>query len=364
MRLPDPVRSRALLLGTSRYADPGLPELAMVRNNIDDLAAVLTSPQGTGLRPEACATMPDEPNPAAIGSRLAGVAAQAEDLLLVYYAGHGLVGQDGQLYLSLPGTRSDRHLVAWTGLSFALLRSSLATARAANRLLILDCCFSGLAIDIMSDTASTVAGQIEVSGTCTLTSSPANRPARAPVGARHTAYTGELIHALRHGCDDGGEFLTLQTLHEHLARTLPAKGFPAPEQRNTRTISRLALARNHRHSPPGPDVLTEEGKRLEGLGDAQGALHRYHEAAVAGHLDAMIDLVRLLEKSGQRSQASLWLNRAAEAGNVVAMNELGILKWRIGDLMQAEQWLRTAAEAGLAEAANNLKALHEQQNQA
>ena len=167
-------------------------------------------------------------------------------MLLVYYAGHGLIGPNGELFLALPETRSDPDLVSWTALPFHLVRSALAgtTCRARNRILILDCCFSGLAIDHMSEVTSAVSGQIEVAGTCTLASSPANRPSSVQPGAQYTAYTGEILHLLRHGSADLPELLTLTAIHEHLVRALSRRGLAVPVQRNTETIGQLALARN------------------------------------------------------------------------------------------------------------------------
>ncbi|MFF3147979.1 caspase family protein, partial [Streptomyces sp. NPDC057927] len=174
MRLPDPLRSRAVLLGFDTFTDSGLPDLPAVTHNVDDLAEVFTSPWGTALPDKHC-TRRREAAPtagladlASIGARLVAAAEEAEDLLLVYYAGHGLIDPDGELYLSLPGTSSEPDLVAWTGIPFTLVRRTLANARADSRVLILDCCFSGLAIGAMATTTSVVAGQLEVAGTCTL----------------------------------------------------------------------------------------------------------------------------------------------------------------------------------------------------
>ncbi|MFF4948211.1 caspase family protein [Streptomyces chattanoogensis] len=371
MRLPDPSRSRALLLGFGTFTDPGLPDLPAVRNNIDDLARAFTSPWGTALPDEHCVRERSEgaadlADPAVIGSRLVAAADEAEDLLLVYYAGHGLVGPDGELYLSLPATSSNPSLVAWTGLPFALLRRTLANARAHNRVLILDCCFSGLAVDAMTTTTSVVAGQLTVSGTCTLASSPANRPSSAPVGARHTAYTGELLHLLQHGTDDATEFLTLQTIHDHLVRALPSKGHPRPELRNTQTIGRLALARNRAHPHVGsgigsgngdPAALVGEGHRMERLGDNERAMRCYREAANAGRAEAMWKLAQMLEREGNRAQAGLWRSKAAEAGDPTAMHAVGVSAWHTGNLAAARRWLGKAAEAGVAEAADDLNRL-------
>jgi uncharacterized caspase-like protein len=363
MRLPDPRRSRAVLLGFDTFADPGLPDLPAVTHNVDDLAEVLTSPWGTALPDRHCVrrrrAAPSEPaDSASVGARLVSAAQEAEDLLLVYYAGHGLVGPDGELYLSLPGTSSEPDLVAWTAIPFSLVRRTLANARAGNRVLVLDCCFSGLAVGAMASTTSVVAGQLDVAGTCTLASSPANRPSSAPVGARHTAYTGELLELLRHGTTDATEFLTLQTIHEHLARVLPSKGHPRPELRGTHTVGRLALARNRAHSGiSDPEAMVKEATRLERVGDGAGAVHWYREAANAGRSDAMRELGRLLERHGNRVEAALWRGRAAESGDPTAMHDLGVTSWHTGDLAEAERWLGRAAAAGVPGAAEDLERL-------
>ncbi|MCX5194701.1 caspase family protein [Streptomyces sp. NBC_00249] len=358
MPLPDPVRSRALLLGSSRYTDPDLPDLPAVLNNVEDLANVLRSPWGTALSDRHCVPRVDEETLPAVGARLVEAAAEAEDLLLVYYAGHGLVGPDGELYLSLPGTSSDPSLIAWTGVPFGLVRRTLATARAASRVLVLDCCFSGQAIDLMAADTSVVSGQLAVSGTCTLASSPANRPSHAPSAARYTAYTGELLDLLHRGSEDAAEFLTLLGIHEHLARALPAKGHPRPEQRNTRTVGRLALARNRAYTDTvDPAAMVKEGTRLERIGELGDAAHWYRLAAEAGHTDGMLRLARLLSLRGDGIQAGLWRRRAAESGDPATMNALGVQAWHTGDLPQAEEWFRQAADAGFAEARDNLRTL-------
>ncbi|MET9148187.1 caspase family protein [Streptomyces sp. NPDC058319] len=361
MRLPDPLRSRAVLLGFDTFTDPGLPDLPAVARNVADLAGVLTGPSGTDLPERYCAwrreaTGAELTDPASIGARLVSAAREAEDLLFVYYAGHGLVGPDGELYLSLPGTRSEPDLVPWTAMPFSLVRRTLADARADNRVLVLDCCFSGRAIGVMTGTASVVAGQLGVAGTCTLASSPANRPSDAPLDARYTAYTGELLALLRDGTADAGEFLTLQTIHEHLARALPAKGHPRPELRGTHTVGRLALARNQAHSGiSDPEAMVKEATRLERVGDDAGAAHWYRKAATAGRSDAMRELGRLLERDGSRAEAALWRRRAGESGDPTAMYDLGVSSWHTGDLAQAENWLGQAAAAGVPEAAEDLE---------
>ncbi|MBL1120588.1 caspase family protein [Streptomyces sp. 110] len=322
MRLPDPTASRALLLGTSSYVDPELPDLPAIKNNVQDLAEILTSDQGTRLQPDCCTALLDQDDRVVIGERLTTLAATAEDLLLVYFAGHGLIGPDGELYLSLPGSRVDRDLVSWSSLPFSLLRGALANARAKNRVLILDCCFSGMAIDVMADVESMVAGQIEISGTCTLASTAANRAAVSPADARNTAYTGELLELLGNGLDSDAEFVTLLAAHEHLSRTLVSRGLPRPEQRNTGTIGWLALAPNS--LPVGSEVLN--------LSTGEKGWHPYRDAAEAMRFATMKDPERRL-RSGARS-------------DVDDMFELGRLLEQQGDTTEAEHYYRKAADRG------------------
>src|SRR5215469_10052951 len=256
MRLPDPGKSRALVLGCSSYADSSLPGLPSVVANRAGMKDVLTSPRGTRLPRKHCVVLEEGDHvPAKIGSRLTALADEAEDMLLVYYAGHGLIGPNGELFLALPETRCNRDdLVPWTALPFNLVRSALAGAHARNRVLILDCCFSGLAIGLMSEVTSAVSGQLEVKGTCTLGSSPANRPSSAPPGAKYTAYTGEFLRLLQRGLADQPELLTLTVIHEHLVRALSSRGLPVPVQRNTETIRQLALVPNRLWTPPSPRI--------------------------------------------------------------------------------------------------------------
>ncbi|WP_168200742.1 caspase family protein [Allokutzneria sp. NRRL B-24872] len=248
-RLPDPELSRAVLIGASRFEH--LHDLPAVRNNVADLAAILTATTGTGLK--HCAVLLDEPDIAAIGARLADAAQRAKDLLLVYYAGHGLVDSRGELHLAMPSTHPSRP--AWSSLPFARLREALADAGADNRVLILDCCFSGHAVtEFMSSGADVVAEQLSVSGTYTLTATPANRAATAPVGAVHTSFTGELITLLAKGVPDGNPLLTLGEIYRQLLRVFTARGLPRPQQSSTRTTDLLALSVNRALHPDEPDA--------------------------------------------------------------------------------------------------------------
>lgn len=271
-RLPDPTTSAAVLLGSSRFAHTDLTDLPAVRNNLTDLATILTDPAGTRLPATRCTVLADPPGVAEAGARLQDSAEQAEDMLLWYYAGHGVLDDNGELYLTLPG--SNPHQLWSTALPLTKIREVLAKARAKNRVLILDCCYSGRAIDgFMSATSSLVSGQLDIDGTYTLTATPPNRLALSPPGATHTVFTGELITVLRQGIPDEQPLLSLSTVYRHLLWTFRRRGQPQPQQRATRTADLLALAPNRSHpdAPPASvsevdDPATEVAELTERLG--------------------------------------------------------------------------------------------------
>ncbi|MEU7583496.1 caspase family protein [Streptomyces sp. NPDC041068] len=242
MRLPDPQRSYAVLIGTGTYRCDRLPDLPAIGNNLQDLGDVLTDPALGGLPAERCLVVADPSDPRTLFRTLRRYAAAAEDTFLVYFTGHGLTGPRNELYLSLAETAPDELKVS--ALAFDLLRDVLADCPAANRVVILDCCFSGRAIQDMAGEEDTVLGQIGIEGTYVLTSAPVNAVALAPVGAAHTAFTGELLRLLRTGIPSGPEFLTYGEIYRHLLHTATTRGLPVPRQRGTGTVDLLALSRN------------------------------------------------------------------------------------------------------------------------
>lgn len=247
MPLPDRVRSRAVLIGAGTYEDGRLPALPSVLNNLADLKAVLTDPHTGVFDAEHCTVIENPADGNRVAMALNDIATTADDVLLIYYSGHGVIGaREHELYLGLSTTDLDRP--RYSALPFAWVRDELLDSRASTKVLILDCCFSGRAInDFMADHDSLVLGQVDVSGTYTLTSTSANTAALAPVGARHTAFTGELLGLLRDGIPAGPVELDLHSIYGQLRHRMNVKGWPIPKQRGTDNVHGLALGRNPGH---------------------------------------------------------------------------------------------------------------------
>jgi len=244
MRLPDPQRSRAVLIGTGRYADRMLPDLPVVARTVGDLAAALTDPVRGVVTKTHCAVLEDQGDIRLIGRHLRSAARGAEDLLLVYFVGHGLVGgRRHELYLGLPD--SEWAEPEFNSLEYDKLRSSVLDSAAATKIIILDCCFSGRAVsEAMADPVTEMVGQIEVDGTYVLASAERDQVALILPGENHTAFTGRFLHLLRNGVPGGPELLTVDYLYRQLVTRMRAEGLSQPQKRATSTADLLALAIN------------------------------------------------------------------------------------------------------------------------
>lgn len=247
MRLPDPRRSFAVLIGVSTYSSDELADLPAVDNNLSALGDALTDPVAGGLAPAHCVQVANPTDPRLLYRTLRQYARTAEDTLVVYFAGHGRTGPRNELHLCLSDTDPDELPVST--LPFELVRGIFGESPATNRVLILDCCFSGRAIADMAGSEGTFLGQIGIAGTYTLASAPANSVSLAPDGERYTAFTAEYLSLLRTGIPEGPPLLTFGDIYRRLLHTMTIRGLPLPQRRGTGTVDLLALTRNPAHLP-------------------------------------------------------------------------------------------------------------------
>ena len=133
-------RRLALIIGNSRYDDPGLASLAAPDVDVRELGEALRSPD-LG-RFDEVAQLVDETSPAlrrAI-ARLFHLK-RRDNLLLLYFSGHGIRDDQGQLYLATRDT--ERNLLAATSLEASFVTSQMDHSASRRQVLILDCCHSG-----------------------------------------------------------------------------------------------------------------------------------------------------------------------------------------------------------------------------
>ncbi|WP_055591441.1 caspase family protein [Streptacidiphilus griseoplanus] len=237
--VPDRRRSVAVLIGTATHVAPSrLHPIPQVTADVTALAEVLTGPLGildpSGVRSRVDPHTAGEVLDLVPGGRPAG----GLDLLLFYFAGHGVLAEDDRLCLALPGTVDEPGRTARTSLPVDAVLEAMRGVRARYKVAVLDCCFSGRAME------APAAASIHL-----LTATGPTRKARYGDGSRFTGFTGALLELLSQGVPEGGEYLDLSTVHRRLAVSLPAapEPCPVPAQRAVGSTGDLALAVNAAH---------------------------------------------------------------------------------------------------------------------
>ncbi|MFC8077470.1 esterase-like activity of phytase family protein [Streptomyces sp. NPDC057307] len=214
----DPNRSTCVLIGVDRYTH--LDSLRGVAHNLVGLRAALTDKEIWGIPDDRVTTVSNPGAPSELVGPIREAAKRAEDTLIVYYAGHGLLDRhDQKLHLTLPDSAEDQ---PDTCVRAADVRRAIRDhGSALRRVLILDCCFSGQVLTEMSTADRGVRGGKvavgtlrDVEGSYVMTSGPRNRPSHAPDPKSCTAFTGALVDIMRQGVPDGAGMLGLHVLFE------------------------------------------------------------------------------------------------------------------------------------------------------
>lgn len=310
--LPDPATSRAVLIGGGRYNH--LPELAPVHNNVAGLAAILRDPDVWGLPTDRCSVVL---NPATTDHLIVPIkkaAEEATDTLLVYYAGHGLADTSGELHLAVQGSDQAK---PYTQVVYKWFREPVRNSPARRRIVILDCCFSGLAIDPMGDKTA-YAVQAQIDGSFLLTATPHNREALAPADQRYTAFTNELVSLLEEGLAGGARHLSLNQISNQIRARLNAKSLPVPQTSDRNNLGEQTCFRNKAYIAGGAGTIANPA-----LIDAESreASRRVHSICVRESAD-------FLRRERLAAHDSLYVERPVDRRIGMAIEELNPVKLR------------------------------------
>src|SRR5689334_12335803 len=140
--LHDYTRSRAVVMGTWNYGF--LEPVPAAENSMRRMVGLLTGSL-CGWPRERVLTLGNEPSPGNLPDQLITAFEGINDVAMFYYVGHGQISLDDQLCLGLVQSRRDPHRRAATSLRFSDVRQALLNSDAATKIVILDCCFAGLA---------------------------------------------------------------------------------------------------------------------------------------------------------------------------------------------------------------------------
>jgi len=225
MRLGGTMSSKfALVIGNSHYQDPNLAKLAAPAEDATDLAATLRAAPIGGFDVTTLVDASASDLHKAIAKFFAN--RKYDDLLLLYFSGHGVLDDQGQLYFAAKDT--ERDLLSGTAVPASFVKTEMDRSRSRRQVLILDCCHSGaFARGAKGATGATVGTATafndgEGYARAVLTATDATQYAwegdRVIGTADNSLFTHFLIQGLQSGeADaDGDGHITLQELYDYV----------------------------------------------------------------------------------------------------------------------------------------------------
>ena len=215
----------ALLIGVSEY-EPGLNPLPGAVKDVDAIREVLLHPEMGGFTESDIVLLknPERQDVEEAIERLFTYR-QKDDLVLLYFSGHGIKDDLGRLYLATRRTRknSNGELVRATAIAASFVQQCMSLSRSRRQVVILDSCFSGAFAEGLSakdDGTVEIREQLGGEGRAVLTSSSSTQYSFEEQGQDLSIYTRFLIEGIKSGeADrDEDEFISIDELHEYASQ--------------------------------------------------------------------------------------------------------------------------------------------------
>jgi branched-chain amino acid transport system substrate-binding protein len=181
---------------------------------------------------------------------------QKDDLVLLYFSGHGLKAQNARFFLSTRDTGRDQNgdFRRATALAASKLQEYITDSRSQRQIIILDCCFSGALVQGMP-----IKGELNIQeelggkGRAILTSSSPIEYSFESDNNDLSIYTKYLVEGIETGAadKDGDQLISVNELHEYAservkeaAPAMTPKFYLSLEGEDTIYLAKSPLAAN------------------------------------------------------------------------------------------------------------------------
>ncbi|MBW4446055.1 MAG: GUN4 domain-containing protein [Spirirestis rafaelensis WJT71-NPBG6] len=190
----------ALLIGVSEYGE-GIPALSSPLNDVEAMQRVLQNPSLGGFEQVEHLLNPDQTQMRRAIQKLFKEALK-DDLVLLFFSGHGITNDDGHLYLTTRITAKDDFEATAVDASFILGQSNNCYAK--RQVLILDACYSGAIAQgwRTKSVGVNIKKQLGAEGRVVLTSSSATQTSFEQEGLPLSLYTQYLVEGIETGAAD------------------------------------------------------------------------------------------------------------------------------------------------------------------
>ncbi|MFB2918652.1 caspase family protein [Aerosakkonema funiforme] len=215
----------ALLIGVSEY-EPGLKPLRAAVKDLEAMRRVLENPEMGGF---AAVDILPNPDRMIMEQAIEKIFSERNrnDLVLLYFSGHGIKDDSGKLFLATSKTsKNDRgELRRTSAVAASFIHDIMSNSRSKRQVVILDCCFSGAFAEGLSakdDGKVDIESQLGGEGRAILTSSSSTQYSFEQQGSDLSMYTHHLIKGMETGLADIDKdgVITVDELHEYARKKL------------------------------------------------------------------------------------------------------------------------------------------------
>lgn len=148
-----------------------------------------------------------------------------DDLVLLFFSGHGIKDDSGNLYFSTRVTRKTPkgELIKSTAVPARFVQEIMGNSRSRRQVMILDCCFSGAfdpSLNTKDDGSLDIRGQLGAEGRVVLTSSSSTQYSFEQQGSDLSIYTRFLVEGIETGAadlDSDGK-VSVEELHKYATK--------------------------------------------------------------------------------------------------------------------------------------------------
>ena len=239
----------AILIANSVFPkEPQLQPLTAPEKDVDGVASVLRSPE-RGCFSDV-SVLKNRPHHE-IASNIHRVLRRAgkDDLVVMYYSGHGKLNQSGQLYLAANDTEVDE--LESSAVAVGRIRDFVEVSQSRQIVIILDCCYSGAIAGVFSKSSIDDQLKVEASkgrGMYIMTASTGIQTALEKEADRYSVFTKHLIAGIETGEADTNRdgVITVEELYEYLYQRVRDESHQEPTRWNVDTRGHLILANSGR----------------------------------------------------------------------------------------------------------------------
>lgn len=237
-----------VLIASSNFPDETkLKDLQCPENDVDGLEKVLSNAAMGGFTD--LTVFKNQPHHVVMrGIHQVLRKAGRDDLVLIFYAGHGKLDRAGRLHLATVDTVNDE--LETTSIPATRIRELIENADTAKTALILDCCYSG-AIE-KSFLRGDVDEQLNIMaggrGTFIMTASTDVQTAREEIRDGYGLFTKHVIGGIEGGAADadGDGIVTMNELYNYVRRQVSAESHQEPMKWDLNVQGELVVAQTGR----------------------------------------------------------------------------------------------------------------------